>query len=212
MKNKTKKIILIVSISIVLTIIIYFFYINSYKTIKTGNNINKSAEEIKNYILSISSYELTAEITINSNKNQNKYVVKQKYEENEHSFKQEVLEPENIKGMITVYDGKKLIIENKNLTLNHLYDNYSWIGDNNLCLNSFIDDYKNSDNSNIKEENEVVELTAKKGKYTKKLFVNKRNSLPFKLVIQDSNKNILVYIEYREINLNEISKEEILNI
>ena len=40
---------------------------------------NKSADEIKEYILNISSYEAEVEINVISNKNQNKYKAKQQF-------------------------------------------------------------------------------------------------------------------------------------
>ena len=67
MKNKK---ILILTICIILIGIVtsVFFIKNNYKFSKTGNNIsNKSADEIKEYILNMESYEATAKITIKSN-------------------------------------------------------------------------------------------------------------------------------------------------
>ena len=40
---------------------------------------NKSADEIKEYILNIESYKAIAEVTIKSNKNENTYKLEQKY-------------------------------------------------------------------------------------------------------------------------------------
>ena len=210
MKNKKRKIILISLIILLVAIILYFFLIKPYKTIKIGNTISKSTEEIKNYILNISSYEVTAEITVYSNKNQNQYVVKQKYEEEENTFKQEVLEPENIKGLTTIYDGKQLTIQNTNLELSHVYENYPFIGDNTLDLCSFVEDLKNSNQPICMEEENEIRLEVQKEKMTKILVVNKETSMPSEMVIQDINKNILVYIKYKEIELNETKKEEVL--
>ena len=58
MKNK-KKLWIVGLVILVVLIFLYFFYTNNYKTIKTGNTIGKSAEEIKDNILNISSYEAT---------------------------------------------------------------------------------------------------------------------------------------------------------
>ena len=59
---KDKKI-LIVSVSIICLILIIFLVKNNYNFSKKGNNIsNKSADEIKEYILNIDSYQATAEV------------------------------------------------------------------------------------------------------------------------------------------------------
>ena len=54
-----------------------FTALTDYKSLKFGNNIsNKSADKIEKYILGINSYELKADITIESNKNTNNYRIK----------------------------------------------------------------------------------------------------------------------------------------
>ena len=71
-----KKIITILTISLIIFILIFFMQI-AYKSIKVGNNITKSSNDLIEYILNISSYEAKIEVTINSNKTTNKYVVEQ---------------------------------------------------------------------------------------------------------------------------------------
>lgn len=107
-----KKIFTIIAV-IIITCIggIYFFAKNNYKTVEFGNTNIKSIQDIKEYILNISSYEAEVNVEILSNKNSNKYKLKQKYS-SPNIFKQEVLEPSNIKGLITTYDGTNLKLEN----------------------------------------------------------------------------------------------------
>ena len=91
---KIKKIFLILGI-VLLIIIIGFFVFFNYKKINFGNNMsNKSIDEMEQYILNISSYEAKIEVTVTSNKNENKYKITQKYSDN--CYKQEVQEPSNI--------------------------------------------------------------------------------------------------------------------
>lgn len=107
-----KRIWIIIAIIIIWVIgIIYFFTKNNYKTVEFGNTNIKSVQDIKEYILNISSYEADICVEVVSNKNSNKYSLIQKYAL-PNIFKQEVLEPSNIKGLITTYDGKNLKIEN----------------------------------------------------------------------------------------------------
>ena len=102
-----KKLIIILGILAVLvtSVIIYFFIKNNYKNLKSGNNMsNKNLKEIEEYILSIRSYNAKIEVEIQSNKNKNKYVLEQKYAE-PNVQKQIVLEPSNIEGLETIFDG-----------------------------------------------------------------------------------------------------------
>ncbi len=212
---KLKKIIIIFIIMSILVLGVILIK-NNYKTSKNGNNIsNKSADEIENLILNIGSYEANANITIKSNKNQNTYVVKQEYNKEENLYSQEIIEPSEISGIIIQYDGKDLAIKNTNLKLKKIYENYSYIESNILSLASFIEDYKQSNKKEIKEENGIVTLQVKlfnNNKYTmeKMLYINKNENKIEKMEIKDTTQNVRIYILYNEIKLNNIPKEEVL--
>ena len=213
MKNK-KIIILIISIVIIIGLI--FFIKNNYKFSKHGNNIsNKSAEEVKEYILNIESYKATMQVTVKSNKNENNYIVLQKYNKESNIFKQEILEPENIRGVQFIYDGTNLKIENTKLNLSKIYENYEYIESNDLGLVAFIEDFKKDNKSKCYEENGVITLeteVTKSNKYllSKKLYINKEQGKIEKMEIRDMAQNVKIYILYNEIEINTTSKEEIL--
>lgn len=216
---KNKKLLYIIAIFLIICVIgiitICFFRKNDYKTAEFGNTTIKSAESIKEYILNISSYEADISLEVTSNKNTNKYRLKQKYV-SPNIFKQEVLEPENIKGLTTTYDGNNLKIENTNIALNEAYENYQYISENSLCLYNFIEDYKRSNYAKCEEKDEMIIMEVKveknSNKYIayKKLYIDKNTGKPTKMEIQDMNKKMLVYILYNEIKINSISKEEVL--
>ena len=216
MKNKRKILIFSIFVIIVLVIIILnFFYKNNYKVAEFGNTSIKSSKSIEEYILNISSYEADISLEVISNKNTNKYKIKQTYQA-PNIFKQEVIEPENIQGLITIYDGKNLKIENASIGLNKIYENYQYISENSLCLYNFIEDYKKSETAEYEEkENNVimkVKLENSKNKYCvyKKLYIDKKTMKPVKMEIEDINQKVLVYILYNEIKINSINKGEIL--
>ena len=174
---------------------------------------NKSADEIKEYILNMNSYNANAEITINTNKNTNKYLVIEKYNEQDNAYKKEVLEPENISGTVFIYDGSTLSIKNTNLNLSNIYENYQELSSNNLSLKSFVEDYKKSNASKTYEENNIIILETKtENPYNtyKKLYVNKENGKPTKIEIEDISHKLLIYILYNEIEINNIKKDDIL--
>lgn len=183
----------------------------AYKLLNIGNNIIKSDDS---NILNISSYEATVEAQIFSNKNSNKYILKQKYYE-PNIFIQEVIEPDNFKGFSILYDGENLIIRNDSLEVKSTYENYEVLSSNSLSLISFIEEYKNSKEIETKETEEetIIKIgingNNKYEKY-KKLYINKKTNLPTKIEVLDINENITVYILYKEIKLNKTSKEEVL--
>ncbi len=213
MKNKKTVVIIL---AIIFFIIIIFLIKNNYKFLKKGNNIsNKSADEIKEYILNIESYQAIATITIKSNKNENNYKIKQKYNKKNNSYKQEVLEPSNFSGIQFIYDGETLKIENTKLNLSKIYTNYKYIESNELSLIAFIENYKKDEQAKCIEENGKIILEANirnENKYVskKRLYINRDNYKIEKMEIIDITQNTRIYILYNEIEINTLSKEEVL--
>lgn len=213
--NKTKRnIIIVFSVLIGICVIFMFLSKNYYKVIKFGNNTTiKTLNDVEGYILNISSYSAQIEVTINSNKNTNKYLINQKYTAPNLS-KQEILEPSNIKGLTTTFDGNNLEIANSKININALYENYTYIADNTLWLNTFTSDYMKTENKSVKEQDEayVIEVKVDKNKYItyKTLYIDKSSSMPTKLIILDENKKSTISIIYKEIKINETKDEEVL--
>ena len=200
-----KKIIIFGGLFAVVTIgilVFVFFKINMSKNSKIGNN--SSNQEIEDYILNISSYELSAEIEINSNKNKTKYIVNQKYIDG-NKIIQEIIEPTNIQGVKIVKEENKVTLENTKLNLKNIYENYNYIAENDLDLECFIRNYKESDKSKIERKDNIAEMKteSKENKYRKykTLCVDINTGKPIKLEIRDNNKNTTVYILYKEVKI-----------
>ena len=182
----------------------FIFYKNSIKNLKIGNN--KNSQEIVDYILNLSSYEAEVTVNITSNKNSNKYILKQKYQKDKEHI-QEVIEPSNISGVKIINDGKNLKIENSNLNLNEIIENYTNLENNNLDLSMFIDEYKNSNESNYEEKDDEIIMKVKNDKeniYVKEkiLYINKKTYKPVKLEIKDNKQKERIYILYNEVEIN----------
>ena len=182
----------------------FIFYKNSIKNLKIGNN--KNSQEIVDYILNLSSYEAEVTVNITSNKNSNKYIIKQKYQKDKEHI-QEVIEPSNIAGVKIINDGKNLKIENSNLNLNEIIENYTNLENNNLDLSMFIDEYKNSNQSNYEEKDDKIIMKVKNDKeniYVKEktLYIDKKTYKPVKLEIKDNKQKERIYILYNEVEIN----------
>lgn len=216
-----KKIIFVIAIIAIIafSVILYFLFKNDNKNLNFGNNFsNKTLEEIEEYILNISSYEAEIEVQIESNKNQTKYILQQKYS-SPNIEKQIVKEPSNIQGLETTYDGNKLTIHNSKLNLTTVYENYPYLTDNFVWLHSFIEDYKNAKSSGkevkLYEENNQIIMEVKLSNQNpyisnKKLIIEKETGNIKKLIVQDKNQKSIVYILYNEIKINSLKKEEVL--
>lgn len=204
-----KKIFLIILILIILGVSIFLIFFNNKgaKNMKIGNN--SSSQDIVNYILNISSYEAEINVEINSNKNNNKYKIKQKYE-NSGIITQEIIEPNNIEGVRITKENDNLKIENTDLNLNIILEKYNYLSDNILDLDSFIENYKNNNESKFSEKNdelilETVDNSNNKNPKHKKLYIDRKTANPIKMEIKDTNKNSAIYIIYNEVKVNSLN-------
>ena len=196
----------ILFILIIIFVIIFsvFIFKSVTKKSKIGNNM--SSQEIVDYILNINSYKSKVMVQVNSNKNKNKYIILQEFN-TENGFVQEVIEPENIAGVKIIRKDNNLEIQNTQLDLKKIFDNYNGIEDNCLDLCNFINEYKSDSNSSFEEKDEYLIMKVKSSlnnKYYKNklLYIDKNKSIPVKLVVQDNNQNTTIIIEYNEIELN----------
>ena len=201
MKKKYWFVLLIIILLIIGGII---FYKKSIKNSKIGNN--KNSQEIVDYILNLSSYETQITVNITSNKNNNKYILKQEFQKDTLNM-QEVIEPSNIAGIKIINDGTNLKIENSNLNLNTILENYTYLGNNCLDLSTFIEEYKTNNTSNYEEnENEIIMKTKNNTENIyikeKKLYIDKKTSKPTKMEIKDDKRKNRIYILYNEVKIN----------
>lgn len=200
---KNKKIILFIFI-ILIIIFAIIIGIKMIKKTKSGNNIG--SQEIVDKILNINSYTAKITVQINSNKNKNIYILRQEYN-TENGFVQEVIEPSNIAGVKIIKKDNNLTIENTELDLKTVFENYNGLENNNLDLINFINEYKENNKSFYEEKNGEIMLkttSEKDNRYQKYkvLYIDINNMVPTKLIVQDYNQNSTIIIEYNEIELN----------
>lgn len=181
-----------------------FFYKNRVKDSKSGNN--KTSQEIVDYILNISSYEVQVTVNVTSNKNSNKYILKQTYQSPNISV-QEVIEPSNIAGVRIENDGINLKIENSQLNLSTILENYNYLGNNCLDLYSFIEDYKQDEKAKYEEKDTEIIMKASSNidniyVQEKILHIDKNTQTPTQMEIKDNQQKTTIYILYNEVKVN----------
>ena len=199
--NKNKMLIkIIIVISIIAILGTIFFCITKSKKIKIGNT--SSSQEMIENILNISSYESVIEVEVNSNKNVNKYVLKQTYIAPNIS-EQEILEPENIRGIKITKSENEIKVKNTKLNMTKIYSNYPYMTSNCLDLSTFIELYKQNGESKYEEKDDEIILKTENEQniYTKYriLYIDKKTGKPTKMEIKDNSKNTSIYILYKEV-------------
>ena len=201
---KLKKGMIFIIIGVLIITIGVIISKNMIKNSKIGNNIN--SQEIVDYILNINSYKANITVQVNSNKNTNKYILEQEYN-TENGSTQVVIEPSNIAGVKTILKDGNLRIENTNLNLSKIFENYKELGENSLDLISFINDYKIYDKASFKENDNEIVLKTKTNNYNrynqnKILYIDKEKRVPTKLIVEDNNQNTTINIQYNSIEIN----------
>ena len=202
-KNKKIKYIFIFIICLIIGLIILLnLRNNKSKNLKVGNNID--SQEIVENILNLKEYECEIDVEITSNKNVNKYKIKQNYIKDVKS-EQEILEPQNIAGVKIIKDKNELKIENTRLSLINIYKNFRELTENNLDLYSFISDYNSHKESEYIEKQEQILMNTEskdENKYQKfkTLYISKEDGKPIKMEIKDANKKNTIYIIYNRID------------
>ncbi len=171
------------------------------KNLKIGKDTNSQEIDIFN----ISSYEAIIDMTVYSNKNENRYKIKQSYKRDIESS-QEIIEPSNIKGIKITQKAEKLILENSRLNLTNVIENYPYIANNCIDLISFIEEYKQNKTSSMKEEGDTIILettSSSENPYIKYkiLTLDKKTSKPLQMEIKSDNQKTTIYILYNEVKI-----------
>ena len=171
------------------------------KNLKIGKDTNSQEIDIFN----ISSYEAIIDMTVYSNKNENRYKIKQNYKKGIESS-QEIIEPSNIKGIKITQKAEKLILENSRLNLTNVIENYPYIANNCIDLISFIEEYKQNKTSSMKEEGDTIILettSSSENPYIKYkiLTLDKKTSKPLQMEIKSDNQKTTIYILYNEVKI-----------
>ena len=144
--NKKNVFIFAIICIIVFSIFYYIFCIS-------GNNIIRNQKEfVEDVFKKLKSYESDIEVTIISNKNENKYNIKQIVDgENSRLI---INSPENVKGLeIENKDGNLRITNNKS-NMQKVYENYKSLINNALFIESFIKDFEEFKGQIQENENE----------------------------------------------------------
>lgn len=191
--------VLFIFVPICIIVFLGFYYI----FLKNGNN--KTKEKIVDYVINnYYVYEANVLVTVNSNKNINKYNM---YQIVNHKKSRCIInEPTELNGLTIENDENGLFIKNEKYNMEKRYGEYISILNNSLFLNTFLEDLKKN-NYEVKEnENEYainVELINNPNTYVKykELYVDKNTKLPTKLMIKNKDQKNYISIIYNNIKI-----------
>lgn len=196
--NKKMVFIFAIICIIVFCIFYYIFFIS-------GNNIVRNQKEfVEDMFEKLNSYEANIDVVIVSNKNENKYSMRQ-IVDGENS-KLIINSPENVSGLEIEIKDNNLKITNLKTNMEKEYKNYKSVINSSLFIKSFIEDFYEFPNQIQESENEIIvkiNLEKENDTYTKskELYLNKETGMPIKLLIKDDNQKINTSIIYNDIKI-----------
>ncbi len=176
---------------------------------ENGKNLS-SMEKIQKELLEMKSYSCNADVEQISNKGSNKYETNQFYKTT-GQYRIEMLGPESVKGIVTVFDGNTVTQFNPR-TEGKISLNVPETKDRvELFLGSFVKNYLHSEDVTVEtskmENSNCTVLEAKiEGNHpymaTEKLWIDNETIKPLKLVIYDPDGVERIIVTYKKIDYN----------
>ena len=186
-------------------ICIIIFIILNYILRRSGNNIIRNKSEfVEDVFEKLEYYEADIDVIIISNKNENRYNMKQIVAGKDSKII--INSPENVNGLEIEIKDNNLKISNNNTNMKKVYENYKNLINNSLFISSFIKEFKEFPSQIDEYENEIVvkiNLENEENTYikSKELYLNKEIGMPSKLLIKDNNQKINTSIIYNDIKI-----------
>jgi len=204
--------------------ILVVLLIITISTLVFGCNKELTDEEIyyemQKKLSNVESYKCIADTIVIGNKAPVSYKAKHIFL-SPNKYIIEILEPQENKGNITLYDGTQAWLYNPNIEESFLIKDYKQTDDGYLFLGYFLKNFITSEETEVStdkiEEDEYIVLTAEipgNHKYRElgKLWISKKGFIPYKLIVFSNNNNISAEVIYSEFEYNIEIDEEQFNI
>jgi len=195
---------------VVFLVLIYIATCMFFSACSTKKKPKSPIEKIHEKLTTMESYACIADLTYISNKGKNTYKTKQYYKMS-GEYRVEITAPEQVKGLVTVFDGKKVMQYNPRILGEAVNEIPQSKNTYEIFLGTFLKNYLQSEDvtlevfNNNNEEYTVLEAVIPEGgKYlaTEKLWVSNKTLNPAKLVIYDTEGKERIIVKYGEFKYN----------
>lgn len=166
--------------------------------------------EVQKKLNKMESYSCQIEITSIGNKSPQKYIMKQWFKK-PNKYKLEVMSPENLKGKITISNGKKAWIYHPSIEQIWEMDNFSNSEEENMFLGYFLENCLKSEEvntyiKNFENEKYLVMDTDIPGNHVyfhrQQIWINVNNMKPYLLEVFDNKGDKRIEVKYNEFKYN----------
>ncbi|MBU5292864.1 hypothetical protein KQH90_02275 [Anaerosalibacter bizertensis] len=187
-------------LSVLFLIIVLLMFTSCKKTTDEEilNNIKKNIDDFDNY-------ESISTVVVKSNKGVTSYKFKEVFIKPD-KIKLEIIEPKESLGCIIIYDGDKIFLKHPNISQTISMENIKSL-DKSFFIGNFYEKLGHCENPQISIEEEYIIFTMdlqnqSDYRYSQKVWLNKKDFVPYKLNILDRNGEVNTEIFYENFKYN----------
>jgi outer membrane lipoprotein-sorting protein len=171
-------------------------------------------------IVNLDTYMCTAQITVYGNKSPQNYTAKHWFAAPD-KYRIEVEAPENLKGKVTIYNGKRAWTCHPRIGQEWLMENFTASPEQKMFLGYFINNFVNTENvkltKEVMDENEYIllqtEIPGNHPYFSKeKLWFDIEKYYPYRLQVLDVDENVRIDVKYKNFRYNEKVDNRIFTI
>jgi outer membrane lipoprotein-sorting protein len=172
--------------------------------------------EVQKTFNRMDSYSTMADIIIYGNKSKKNYKIKHLFKK-PNRYVLEIIEPMESKGCITIYDGNQTWLYHPNINQAVLIKNTNSPIEEKMFIGYFLEILFTSEeisiSSEILDSSNYLTIAARipgnnRYRYREKLWINKKDFSPYKLVIYDKENKVTVEVYYTNFTYNANVKDE----
>lgn len=184
----------------------------------------KTDEEIfykaQKQMVCLETYSCTAEVTIYGNKNPETYTAKQWFKSPD-KYRIEVQGPEDIKGKITIYNGKKAWVCHPRIGQEWLMEDFKTSVEHKIFLGYFLSNFLSTENTivdrrTINNEEYILLQTDIPGNHPyfnkEKLWFDIKKFYPHRLQVLDKDDKIRIEVRYIDFKFDEKIDDDMFSI
>lgn len=186
-------------------------------TEKTNEEIFYKAQK---QMIELDTYVCTADITIFGNKSPEKYTAKQWFKAPD-KYRIEIQSPDEVKGKITIYNGKKAFVCHPRIGQEWLVNDFSTSVENKIFIGYFLNNFVNTENTEVNKEtigdrDYILIQTEIPGNHPyfnkERLWFDIKNYYPYKLQVLDKDDGTRIEVRYIDFKFNEKIEDNMFTI
>lgn len=200
--------------------LLLFFVIVSVVLSGCGTSSARKPQDIQKFIMKLKAYKCDVVYSVTNNKSTNVYRAKHMYKAPD-KYRIEIVEPEELKGQTTIYNGDKAYIHHPRINTTMITENFNDTIEYSTFVGAFVEYFKDNGGARFKLEAlndiqcyvlEVPLDNANMYRAIEKIWINAENAIPIKTELLDKNKNVNAQVLYENFEINPRLEDSLFEI